>query len=290
MRKIVILGANGMLGTDLLGACKTAFDSEVKGLVHSPEYSDLDISRLDATLRVIGSLSPDLVIHTAAYTDVDGCEMDPDKAHQINAIGTRNVALACRKAGAALVYISSDYVFNGQKKVPYKEWDQPEPISAYGVSKWLGESFVRQLCPRYFIIRSAWLYGKHGKNFVDTISRLSRERDHLRVVNDQIGCPTWSADLAGKIVELIEVERYGTFHITNSGCCSWYDFACSIIGYQGLAVRVEPVPTDQFPRPARRPAYSVLDNYYLRLEGLKPLRSWQEALQAFLNTKDQRSV
>ncbi len=286
MRKIVVLGANGMLGTDLVEACRKAFDSEIRGLVHTPEYSDLDIGRLDAAVRVIGSLSPDLVIHTAAYTDVDGCELDPDKAHLINAIGTRNVALACRKAGSALAYISTDYVFSGQGKAPYKEWEPAAPLSVYGISKWQGEKFVQQLCPRHFIIRTAWLYGRNGRNFVDTITRLGRERDHLRVVCDQQGSPTYTQDLAGKIVELVDGERYGIYHITNSGSCSWYDFACAIVGYQGMAVKVEPISTDEYPRPARRPAYSVLDNFYLRLEGLKPLRPWQEALQAFLASRD----
>lgn len=290
MRKFVILGANGMLGTDLLTACKSIYDIDVRGLLHTPEHSDLDITRLDAVSRVIGSLSPDVVLHCAAHTDVDGCELDPDKAYQINALGTRNVALACRKSGAALVYFSTDYVFDGQRSEPYREWDPICPVSHYGSSKRLGEDFVRQLCPRHYILRTAWLYGRNGKNFVDTISRLARERGQVRVVNDQIGCPTWTCDLAEKTLELIESERFGTFHVTNSGSCSWYEFACAVVGYQGIASKVEPIATDQYPRPARRPAHSVLDNYFLRLEGLRPLRPWREALQAYLATQQSDKI
>lgn len=276
MQKIVVLGAAGMLGSDLLPLLSNK--AEVTGLARK----DLDITDLDATVQVLTALDPDVVIHAAAYTDVDSCEIDPDRAHRVNGLGARNVALACRKIDAAVVFVSTDYVFNGLKRTAYQEWDAPDPINVYGASKLAGEKFIRHTCPRHYIVRTSWLFGKHGKNFVDTISRLAREKDSLRVVLDQIGSPTWSKDLAGKIVELVHKEFYGIYHITNSETCNWYQFASEIVAWQGLETRIEPVTSDQYVRPARRPANSVLENYYLRLEGFSLLRSYRDALREYL--------
>lgn len=280
MRKTVVLGAGGLLGSDLT----VAFSSSAE--VAALNKNDLDITDLDATVRVLGSLAPDLVIHAAAFTDVDGCEINPDRAHRINGLGSRNVAIACQKIQAAMVFFSTDYVFDGRKPTPYLEWDNPDPINVYGTSKLAGERFVRDCCMRHYIVRTSWLFGKNGKNFVDTISRLAREQDSLRVVLDQVGSPTWSHDLAAKIVELVEKEAYGTYHITNSETCNWYQFASEIVAWQGLETRIEPVASDQYVRPARRPANSVLENYYLRLEGLSLLRSYREALREYLTLRE----
>jgi len=278
MRKIVVLGAKGMLGHELLKAFAGVHQ------VTALDIDELDIFDLDATIGALQTLHPDLVIHSAAYTDVDGCELDPDKAHQVNALGSRNVAIGCQKTDAAMVYISTDYVFNGQKTGPYQEWDTTGPINVYGTSKLAGENFVRSLCLRHYVVRTSWLYGRHGKNFVDTIARLARERDSLRVVVDQTGSPTWAHDLADKIAELVRKEAYGTYHITNSDTCTWFQFASEIVARMGLETRVEPVTSEQYVRPAKRPTNSVLDNYYLRLEGFSQMRSYRQALREYLKS------
>jgi dTDP-4-dehydrorhamnose reductase len=278
MRKIVVLGAKGMLGHELLRSLSGVH--KVTGL----DIDELDIFDLDATTGMLKTLNPDLVIHSAAYTDVDGCELDPDKAHQVNALGSRNVAIGCQNIGTAMVYISTDYVFSGQKPAPYQEWDATGPINVYGTSKLAGENFVRGLCLRHYVVRTSWLYGRHGKNFVDTIARLARERDSLRVVVDQTGSPTWAHDLADKIAELVRKEAYGTYHITNSDTCTWFQFASEIVARLGLETCVEPVTSEHYVRPAKRPANSVLDNYYLRLEGFSQMRSYRQALREYLSS------
>lgn len=278
MRKIVVLGAKGMLGHELLRSLSGVH--QVTGL----DIDELDIFDLDATTGTLKTLNPDLVIHSAAYTDVDGCELDPDKAHQVNALGSRNVAIGCQNINTAMVYISTDYVFSGQKPAPYQEWDATGPINVYGTTKLAGENFVRGLCLRHYIVRTSWLYGRHGKNFVDTIARLAGERDNLRVVVDQTGSPTWARDLADKIAELVRKEAYGTYHITNSDTCTWYQFASEIVARLGLETRVEPVTSEHYVRPAKRPTNSVLDNYYLRLEGFSQMRSYRQALREYLSS------
>jgi dTDP-4-dehydrorhamnose reductase len=278
MRKIAVLGAKGMLGHELLKSFNGVHQ------VIALDIEELDVFDLDATIGTLKTINPDLVIHSAAYTDVDGCELDPDKAHQVNALGSRNVAIGCQKIDAAMVYISTDYVFSGQKSGSYQEWDPTGPINVYGTSKLSGENLVRGLCLRHYVVRTSWLYGRHGKNFVDTIARLARERDSLRVVVDQTGSPTWAHDLADKIAELVRKEAYGTYHITNSDTCTWFDFASEIVARLGLDTRVEPVTSEQYTRPAKRPANSVLDNYYLRLEGFSPMRSYRQALSEYLTS------
>jgi len=276
MRRIAVLGAKGMLGHELL----RAFDGQ--GQVTALDIDEMDITDVDATVSTLKTISPDLVIHSAAYTDVDGCELDSDRAHRVNALGSRNVAVGCRKIDAAMVYISTDYVFSGQKSGSYLEWDTPGPINVYGTTKLAGENFVRDFCLRHYIVRTSWLYGKHGKNFVDTIARLAKEQDSLRVVVDQTGSPTWAHDLADKIAELVRKEAYGVYHVTNSDTCNWYQFASEIVARLGLETRVEPVTAEQYVRPAKRPNNSVLENYYLRLEGFGQMRSYRQALREYL--------
>jgi len=249
----------------------------------------LDITDGEKTYRQVTKINPDIVIHTAAYTDVDGCETNRDLAFRINGLGTRNIALTCQRFDTELLYISTDYVFDGEKGEPYAEFDRPNPQSIYAKSKYWGELYINSLSNRFYIIRSSWLFGKNGKNFVTTILNLAKEKKEIEVVNDQIGSPTYTKDLARAIAQLVGAERedssnranlYGIWHITNSGQCSWYEFAREIL--QGSGVLVKPISSEKLNRPAKRPKFSVLDNYVWRLQGWEPLRYWKEALKDYL--------
>ena len=223
-----------------------------------------------------------MVIHAAAFTNVDGCESDPDTAYRANGLGTRNVAVAADEAGAAVAYVSTDYVFDGSQDDPYTEFDRPNPINVYGRSKLAGEIFVREFCRRYWIVRTSWLFGKHGKNFVQTFLRLARENDEIRVVNDQIGSPTYTRHLAAKIAEIVSSSRFGTYHVTNAGSCSWFQFAQEILRLRPARARVIPVASSEYATPAQRPKNSVLRNYVLQLEGMSLAERWEGALAAYL--------
>jgi dTDP-4-dehydrorhamnose reductase len=284
--KVLITGSNGQLGTDLCQALK-GFD--VIPLTHV----DLDITDMPSVKRVFRQNNPDVIINTAAYVRVDDCEDNPDTAYLVNALGARNMAVLAQEVGAKLVHISSDYVFGGDNsivRVPFTEFDKPAPINVYGKSKLAGEDFVRHLCHKHFIIRGSGLFGVAGSsgkggNFVETMIRLAKERPELRVVNDQIFSPTYTKDLANKIVELISTEYYGVFHITNSGACSWNEFASEIVRLAGIKTPVLPISSAQYPQKAKRPQYSVLSNYHLKLLGINGLRTWQEALKDYLTPK-----
>jgi dTDP-4-dehydrorhamnose reductase len=244
--------------------------------------NDFDITDLGKTLSSIKKARPDYLIHSAAYADVDGCEKDPETAYRVNATGAKNVAIACKETGCPVVYISTDYVFDGSKEEPYNESDEPNPINEYGLSKLNGERFVSSLTDSFYIVRTSWLYGRSGKNFVETISRLLSEKDEIRVVNDQRGSPTYTYDLALKLRELIG-KRYGIYHITNSLQCSWYEFALEIAALKRSDTKIIPITSDESNRPARRPASSVLANTKLKLEGINELRSWKEALREYMD-------
>jgi len=284
--RVLITGANGQLGTDL---CRVLQDIEVIPLTHA----DVEISDLNSVKRLFNEHRPDAVINTAAYVRVDDCESNQDKAFLINALGARNVAVAAQELGAKLVHISTDYVFGGESEprtAPYTEFDTPTPPNLYGKSKLAGENLVRHLCTKHFIIRTSGLFGVAGAsgkggNFVEIMLRLARERDELRVVNDQAFSPTYTRDLARKIAELINTEYYGIFHITNRDTCSWYEFTKEILRLAGLKTPVIPITSDQYPQKAKRPRYSVLDNYHLRLLGMDDMRSWQEALKDYMKEK-----
>lgn len=272
--RIALTGSNGMLGHDILKVFK---DVELAALTRK----DLDITSLDQSVSRIKDISPDYLIHSAAYTDVDGCEQDPEKAYLVNGIGTRNITMACEEVKCPILYISSDYVFDGASKEPYHEWDQTGPVTRYGRSKLMGEQYVHSLTNRFYIVRTSWLYGKNGKNFVDTICRLLSEKDEIDVVDDQVGSPTYTYDLACTLRELIG-KGYGMYHITNSSHCSWFEFAQEIARLKTSKTRIVSTTTDTFNRPAKRPAYSVLDNTMLRLEGIEELRHWKDALGEYL--------
>lgn len=246
-----------------------------------PRLKELNITVLDDVMRFVRNGRPDLIIHAAAYTNVDGAESEPEAAYLVNGTGTRNLAMAAEESGIPIMYISTDYVFDGTKTGQYDEWDRTSPVNQYGLSKLMGEQFVSSLTSRYYIVRTSWLCGKNGKNFVGTIDRLLDERESLDVVDDQRGCPTFAYDLALKLSELTE-KGYGTYHITNSENCSWYEFAKKIAELKGSKTMINPVTSDKFPRPAKRPANSVLGNTMLRLEGIEPARHWEEALKEYL--------
>ncbi|WP_235284331.1 dTDP-4-dehydrorhamnose reductase [Methanosarcina mazei] len=262
--KTLIIGSTGMLGSDL---CKV-FPDAVK-LTHH----DLDITDRDQVIESILEIKPDVVINAAAYTNVDGCEDNKELAFQVNGYGPGYIAEACARAGAKLVHFSTDYIFDGSKK-EYVESDIPDPINVYGDSKLLGEKKIIENMDNYRIVRISWLFGIHGKNFVETMLKLSGEMDTVKVVNDQFGKPTYTMDLASKVKEIIELDP-GIYHITNDGICSWYEFASSIID------NVIPCTSEEFPRKAKRPKYSVLVN-----TKTEPMRHWKEALKDYLQERN----
>ncbi|MCL6473247.1 MAG: dTDP-4-dehydrorhamnose reductase [Firmicutes bacterium] len=278
--RILVTGARGMLGTDLVDTLSK--EHEVVGI----DIDDLDITDAGQTKKKILEVSPELVVHAAAYTDVDGCESNLELAYKVNAIGTQNIALACQISNSAMLYFSTDFVFGGEKSTPYLEWDRPNPLSVYGASKYAGEHFVSHLLERYYIVRIAWLYGEHGKNFVKTILRLADEKDKLQVVDDQVGSPTYTIDVARAVLTLIKRGNYGIYHMVNKGEVSWYGFAKKILEISGRHdVLVEPIATEVLNRPAKRPAYSVLKNLALELTIGDPMRDWEEALEEFIEQK-----
>lgn len=272
--RILVTGAKGQLGQEL----QRVLHAEEVIATDQPEYALTD-SMLG---EKIAAQRPDLVIHTAAYTDVDGCERNPDTAFQINAIGTRYVAEGAAKAGAKLLYLSTDYVFDGRKTMPYTERDPVNPLNVYGRSKLAGEEEALKSCRRTLVLRTSWLYGVRGKNFVKTILQLAATRPEIRVVNDQKGSPTYARDLAGVIVALIRREADGVVHAGGEGECTWYELACAIIQEARYTCRVIPISTAESGRLAIRPAYSVLSTALLQQYGLS-LLPWRVGLQRFIS-------
>ncbi|MDD2890525.1 MAG: dTDP-4-dehydrorhamnose reductase [bacterium] len=247
------------------------------------DLPNLDISNSNATQLIINK-SPDYVLHLAAYTDVDGCEKNTEFAEKTNVEGTKNVALACKTLNIPLLYISTDYVFDGQKQTPYNEWDKTNPISVYGKTKEDGEKAVKTLLKKYWIVRTSGLYGKEGKNFVDTIITKAKELKFLRVVNDQFGSPTYVEHLSTAIKELIKTEEYGIYHVTNSGYCTWYEFAKSIINIANIKCEIQPISSDELSRPAKRPKNWRLANFFLENTIKKTLPSWHSAVKEYIKS------
>ena len=288
MNKIVVVGARGQLGTEITKIIESG-KSELGELpayyqtaeLISLDLKDLDITKAEDVFPYFEITRPDVVVNCAAMTDVNGCESNPEKAMMVNAIGARNLAMACRRIGAKLVHVSTDYVFDGNGSRPYVEWDICSPQSVYGSSKLMGESYVRDFCKKYFIVRTSWLYGYYGKNFVKTIAKAAMEKGKVSVVDDQRGNPTNAADLAYHIAKLIPTQEYGVYHCTGKGECSWYEFACQIIKNYNIDAEVLPCSTEEYPTPAKRPAYSSLRNLMLELTVGDEMRPWEEALKYF---------
>lgn len=273
--KILITGGKGQLGQEL--------QRQLKGHnLKIIDIADCDITNLDQVEKTVKKFKPEIVIHCAAFTQVDRAEEEKALCMEVNGIGTRNLALVSESIDAKLVYISTDYVFDGKKKSSYFEWDQPNPLSVYGLSKYWGEQFVEKFSSKYFIVRTAWLYGKGGNNFVSTIQKLASKNKQLTIVNDQVGSPTSTLELSKAIKNLISTQSYGIYHASCEGQCTWYDFACEIVKILNLKTKVKPITTKQFPRPAKRPNYSYLENFMLDTQAIYKMPNWRKALKRFL--------
>jgi dTDP-4-dehydrorhamnose reductase len=276
--KVLVLGAGGMLGKDLVTILSA------KGQVWARDIGDFDITDPKRVRQEVETLQPQVLVNAAAYTDVDGCESKKEMAFAVNAEGTRNVALACAAIGGRMIQLSTDYVFDGSSRIPYREEDIPNPLNVYGRSKLQGERYIREILENHLIIRTEWLYGRHGKNFVDTILRLAGQQKELRVVDDQRGSPTFSRDLSFALDRLIGIEARGILHVTNAGSCTWFEFARQILREKGYNhVQVIPITSEELARAARRPASSVMDcQRYEKLTGSR-MRPWKEALKEYLS-------
>lgn len=292
--KILITGSNGQLGNELQKIVSTgkaeigAVSEEIKNAeVFAMDVDILDITNLEQVKKVLNEVKPDVVINCAAATNVDGCEANQDLAFKINSLGPRNLAMVAEELGAKIVQVSTDYVFSGVGEAPLKECDLVAPVSVYGKTKLLGEEFVRDFSTKYYIVRTAWLYGYVGHNFVYTMMKLGKDRDTLNVVNDQLGNPTHANDLAYHILKLIQTEEYGVYHCTGKGECSWYNFASEIMKLSGRNCTVNPCTSEEYksmyPNSADRPAYSSLDNMMLRCTVGDEMRDWKEALKTFMD-------
>lgn len=272
--RILITGASGQLG------------HELQHVLHDQQLMPADMPDFDLTKpgveTHIKAARPDVVIHAAAYTDVDGAEGEPARAMAVNAEGTERVAKVAAECGARLLYLSTDYVFDGRQGVPYRETDRPNPLNAYGRSKYEGEQRALAHCPNTLVIRTAWLYGTHGKNFVKTVMRQASEQPELRVVSDQRGSPTHAGDLAQAIRRILGLKLKGIVHATGSGDCTWYEFAREIVSLMGSSVRVHPISTEESKRAARRPMYAVLANSVLAGHDIR-LPQWKDALRRYMN-------
>lgn len=275
--KVLITGAAGQLGTELQHCFADSGDTVV-----AVERDGLDVIDLQAVTKAVAAAQPDAVLHCAAFTKVDACETETEAAWATNAVGSWNVARACADVSAAMVYLSSDYVFDGALGRPYTEFDQVHPISMYGRTKEAGEQKVRATLKEHYVVRTSWVHGSQGGNFAKTMLRLGRERGAVSVVDDQTGSPTFTFDLAPQIRRLLQTQRYGTYHVTNSGHCTWFEFARAIFDHAGVKVDLTPTDTASFGAPAHRPAFSVLDNLLARHIGLPPLPPWQESLDTLL--------
>lgn len=288
--KILITGCKGQLGSELIhilqnGTCELqAIPREYKHAeVIGTDYEDLDITNLELIRKYIDKIRPNIVINSAAYTNVDGCESNQDLAFKVNSLGPRNLSIACEQVNAKFIHISTDYVFEGNGSIPYREYDITNPVSVYGKTKLLGENYVREFCSKYFIVRTAWLYGYNGNNFVKTIIKVAKEKGRLEVVDDQRGNPTNAEDLAFHILKLALTDEYGVYHCTGIGECTWYDFAKAIVEYAKIDCTVSPITSDKINRVAKRPAFSSLDNMMLRCTIGNKMRVWEEALKVFIS-------
>ena len=277
---ILITGGKGQLGKDL------AKELTERGIENIPvDIEEMDITDEKAVKEFISSCvkerSLDAVIHCAAYTAVDRAEDEEDLAHKINAVGTKNVAEACKENDIKLMYISTDYVFDGEGERPWQPDDKRAPLNVYGKTKYEGELFVQQL-EKFFTVRISWVFGLHGNNFIKTMLKLGKERDELNVVDDQIGSPTYTKDLSALLADIIQTDKYGIYHASNEGLCSWYEFAKEIFSQAGLNVKLNPVDSSAFPVKAKRPHNSRMDKSKLVQNGFKPLPDWKDALRRYI--------
>ena len=292
--KMLVTGSGGQLGSEIVEHLKHKFD------VIAADRALLDITDASLVQATLEKSRPSVVVHCAAWTDVDECERDPQKAMRVNADGTANVATACKACGALMVYISTDYVFDGTKKEPYVETDRPSPLSAYGKSKLAGEVAVQSILADYVILRTSWVYGSTGRNFVQSITRIGKQQlaDRregrqvipIRVVADQVGCPTRTVDIAKQLVVILDSKMRGIVHVSNGGQVSWYQFTREIFERLQLEVLVEPCTTEELARPAPRPRYSALENRRLINAGLNIMPTYRDSLYTFLDEQNKATV
>lgn len=294
--RILITGSSGMLGIDLCEELNgdyivCGFDLSKNPGSKVKNFYKGDITDKSRVSAVISKVKPFVVIHAAAWTNVDASEFDKKKAYRINSSGTKIVALACKETGAILIYLSTDFVFDGRKKIPYRESDKPHPLNIYADSKLKGEEAVKKSIKKYFILRTSWLYGRHGANFVDTIIDKAKFEPELKVVRDQTGCPTYTKDMARAIHVLIDRivkgqrSKFGIYHVCNSGSVSWYQYAKEILKLTGSGAKILPISSEELARAAKRPAMSVLDNSRFRAFTGYRMRNWKDALKDYLSLK-----
>ncbi len=275
--KVLVTGVKGQLGHDVVNEL-TSRGMEAVGV----DIDEMDITDAASVNQVIGQAAPDAVIHCAAYTAVDAAEDNEAVCRKVNVDGTRNIAEACKKTGAKMLYISTDYVFDGQGTRPWEPEDERHPLNVYGQSKCDGEIAVQETLDNYFIVRIAWVFGLNGKNFVRTMLKLAENHDSLTVVNDQFGSPTYTYDLSKLLVDMIQTDKYGIYHATNEGICTWYEFACEIFRQAGISIKVAPVSAAEYPAKAKRPENSRMSKEKLTENGFERLPSWQDALKRYL--------
>ncbi len=275
--RVIVTGAAGMLGRQVV----EEFNRR-SAKVYALSRQELDIIDRAAVFALLEKIKPDLLVNCAAYTDVDRAEEEREKAFAVNGLGVRYLALACRQNNAAILHISTDYIFDGRAGRPCNICDLPGPVNTYGTGKYFGEAAVREIGGRFYIIRASWLFGPGGRNFVDTILRLAREKDELRVVDDQYGSPTYTADLARVLADLAATGVYGTYHVTNSGITTWYGLAKKVVQAAGLTAEIFPCRTEEFPRPAARPCYSALDPFPLKQVVGYLLPPWEDAVERYI--------
>jgi dTDP-4-dehydrorhamnose reductase len=276
--KIIILGAKGQLGREFEEYLKE------KAEIHSFSHSELDVLNQELVIKKFQEIKPDVVINCSAYTKVDKAEEDKEECIRVNAEGAKNVSYASYKVGAKVIYFSTDYVFDGEKGSSYTELDSPNPLSTYGRSKLLGEIYTKDHNPNFLILRISWLYGIYGRNFVKTIINKAKKEKELRIVNDQIGSPTYTLDVVKQTWKLIQMDKVGLYHSANQGETTWYEFTKRIIEKLNLNVKIYPIKTEEYPVLAQRPKYSALDNYLLKLGGINMMGDWESALSKFLTS------
>jgi len=274
--RVLVTGAGGQLGYDVV---KRLDENSIEYL--ATDKNELDITDEAQTKKYITKYNPDVVIHCAAYTAVDKAEDERELCYKINVVGTGYVAAACKDINSKMVYISTDYVFDGEGDQPFEVTDQPNPINYYGKTKYEGELEVQKLLDKYFIVRISWVFGINGNNFVKTMLRLGKERDEISVVADQIGSPTYTYDLARLIIDMIQTDKYGIYHATNEGYCSWYEFACEIFKQAGVNVKVNAIRTEDYPMRAKRPKNSRLSKRAIVVNGFEKLTPYKESLSHF---------
>ena len=275
--RVFVTGVKGQLGYDVMN------ELEKQGLEGiGVDIDEMDITDADQVNKVIKEAAPDAVIHCAAYTAVDAAEDNEEICRKVNAQGTENIAKVCEELDIKMMYISTDYVFNGQGERPWEPDDEREPLNVYGQTKYEGELAIEEHVKKFFTVRIAWVFGVNGKNFIKTMLNLGKTHDHLTVVNDQTGSPTYTYDLARLLVDMIQTDKYGRYHATNEGICTWYEFACEIFKQAGMDVSVAPVSSDEYPAKAKRPSNSRMDKSKLTANGFQPLPTWQDALSRYL--------